>query len=277
MVEEQRQAQRDPASDVMLPASIEAALTTFIEGLSRDLKDGLIAALLYGSAARGDYSPAHSDINIMLVLDEVSAARCDQIALRLNQAQRSATFELFLVTPQELERSADVFPLKFLDIQRHHRVLHGQDPLAKVEIAWGHLRLRVEQQIKTLMFELRVKYMQLSKRPEQLYRVMASTVGDFLISVGALLYLRDPQWWVTGKEHIAEQAKAQLGFDGPLIDRLLSIHRGQVKLSAEQVRDLYDHFMALVDQAAQQVDTLELELAPKVDLSLGDDARMEVA
>lgn len=246
-------------SFIDLPSDLEGAIERLSHTLKKELGSSLESILLYGSAARGDYSPAHSDVNIMLVVDEVSVELCDKLLPALRLAQREATFELFMVTHKELERSADVFPLKFLDIQRHHRVLYGQDPMEGIFIAWDHLRLRVEQQIKALMFELRAQYLLHAKRPEQLHRVLTQSVGGFLIGLGALLYLRDPQWWITGKEHISEQAQAQLGFDGPLMQQLMALHRGQVNLTTEQLRALYDHFMALVDEAAQLVDALVIE------------------
>lgn len=255
-----------------LPSELKGAIERLSQTLKAELGPSLKAIVLYGSAARGDYSPAHSDVNIMLVVDEVSVELCDTLLPALRLAQREATFELFMVTPKELERSADVFPLKFLDIQRHHRVLYGQDPMEGIVIAWDHLRLRVEQQIKSLMFELRAQYLLHAKRPEQLHRVLAQSVGGFLVGVGALLYLRDPQWWITGKEHISELAQTQLGFDGPLMQQLMKLHRGTVTLTSEQLRALYDHFMALVDEAAQLVDELVIEPVTKAEVAGAQEA-----
>ena len=255
----------DPTLEGQLPAPIEQALSALTLALKDTLGDALRSVVLYGSGARGDYDAQHSDLNLLVVLDEVTTASCDAMMAPLHAAQRTALVHVELVTPKDIARSADVFPLKFLDIQRHHRVLLGQDPLQGVQIAWDHLRLRVEQQIKSLMFELRAYYLTHKQRPELLQRKIAQGMGTFLVSVGALLYLRDPQWWITGKAQVAEQAIEQLDLDRPLMTQLLAVHRHSAKLTAAQVNELYDHFMALVDQAADIVDELtDASQAPEV-------------
>lgn len=239
-----------------LPQQTQVVLQRMTTQLVRALGDSLIAVVLYGSAARGDYDPAHSDINLLLVLDEVSTDNCEAIQEPLHVAQREAAIHLEMMTPQEIERSADVFPLLFLDIQRAHELLHGDDPLAKINIAWDHLRLRVEQQIKSQLFDLRRWYLTYQTRPERLGMVLKQAVGKFLGCIGALLYLQDPQWWITGKEHIGEMAVEHLGFDGPLMQQLIQLHRNTLHPTASQVKTLYDHFLALNEDAADLVDQL---------------------
>ncbi|MEC9398165.1 MAG: hypothetical protein VX475_11120, partial [Myxococcota bacterium] len=161
-----------------------------------------------------------------------------------------------IITPQDLQRSADVFPLKFLDIQRNHLVLVGDDPLEGVEIAWDHLRLRVEQELKGVMFSLRRHYLIYERQPDQLVRTMSEQLSAFLIGLGALMFLRDGQWWLSGKEAIARAVPESFGIDEGVLESLLALKRRELELDAEELQVLYGAFMVAAEEVADIVDRL---------------------
>ena len=222
--------------------------------MARALPKDLVSVVLYGSAVRGDWDAAYSDANVLVVLKEVTTSACEALMPALQDAQRDVLVRMDLTTQQELVRSADVFPLLLLDMQRAHEVLYGNNPLEEVEVAWHHLRLRVEQQTKRALFTLRAQYITYYQRPERLEEIIRASVGPLLSSMGALVYLRDPSWWVSGKAHIAQAAVEQLEVDEPLIRTLLSVARRQSHMSAREVRHLFDHVLALHEHIARLVD-----------------------
>lgn len=237
-----------------LPPLIRTALDRMATGMARALPKDLVAVVLYGSAVRGDWDAAHSDANVLVVLKEVTTQTCDALMPALQDAQRDVLVRMDLTTEHELVRSADVFPLLILDIQRAHKVLHGINPLQGVEVAWHHLRLRVEQQTKRALFTLRTQYITFYNRPERLEEIIRGSVGPLISSMGALVYLRDPSWWISGKQHIVEAAVEQLDVDEPLIQTLLRVSRHQTRMSGPEVRQLFDHLLALHEHIALLVD-----------------------
>ncbi len=240
-----------------LEDSARAALRGLCADLSGALGGSLRAIVLHGSAAREDYIPGRSDVNVLVVVDEVTLDACDSALAPWRVAQRDAPVVIELMTTRDLERSTDVFPLRFLNMQRGHSTLWGEDVLSELDIRWDHLRLRVEQLIKELLFELRETYMRHASRPELLGGALSRAYGSYLLGVGALLYLRDGEWWLSGKEKIAEVAARELELDAKLLGKLLELHRGDLDPSPGQVRSLYESFMALVELTADAVDRLE--------------------
>lgn len=240
-----------------LPSALAGPLEAMTAQLVAGLGDHLISALVYGSAARQDWDAQASDVDVMLVLDAVTLETLDAVRPALAIARRAAPIDALVLTPEDLASSADAFPLRFLDIARTHVVLHGLDPMRELDIAWDHLRLRVEQEIKSLMFSLRREYLLHARRPEVLARVLTASLSTFFAGVGALLYLSDPQWWISGKEEVARAASAHLDYDEALMRRLLQLYRGELHPSEEQLRLLYAHTMQLVERAAARVDGLE--------------------
>ena len=242
--------------DVNLPDRTKQKLGELCDQLARALGEDFVGALLYGSAAREDWEEGTSDINLMIVSRRAQLQQCAAITRALRKAQRTLPLHAEIITPQDLQRSADVFPLKFLDIQRNHLVLVGDDPLEGVEIAWDHLRLRVEQELKGVMFTLRRHYLIYEQQPDQLVRTMSEQLSAFLIGLGALMFLRDGQWWLSGKEAIARAVPESFGIDEGVLESLLALKRRELELDAEELQVLYGAFMVAAEEVADIVDRL---------------------
>ena len=242
-----------------LPEKTLTELEVLCERVQLALGEDFVGALLYGSAAREDWVEGLSDINLMIISQRADLPRCAAITAPLRRAQRDIPVHAELITPRDLERSADVFPLKFLDIQRTHHLLAGRDPLADVEIAWDHLRLRVEQQLKSVMFSLRQDYLVYERQPEQLIRTIRRELGAFLMGLGALGFLSDGQWWLSGKEAIAESAVQNFGVEPWLMADLLAIRARKLQPDPERLQQIYAAFMHAAEHLADVVDRLDDE------------------
>src|SRR5260370_25984489 len=76
-----------------LPAEVSAALGRLREDLGRAAGGNLKGLLLYGGVARGRYRPGRSDINLVVLLADMSAAALQAIAPALRAAWRAARVE----------------------------------------------------------------------------------------------------------------------------------------------------------------------------------------
>ncbi|MBX3171281.1 MAG: hypothetical protein KF760_27985 [Candidatus Eremiobacteraeota bacterium] len=114
--------------------------------------DGVV---LYGGVLRGRYQ-AHSDVNLLLLLNDSSAPALRQLELPLTAARRSIRLAPMILESAEVARVADVFPVKMLDIQRHHLLLWGQANLQDLRIDPEHIRLHLEQGLRNIQLRLRV-------------------------------------------------------------------------------------------------------------------------
>jgi hypothetical protein len=193
----------DPLESRGVPAEVAAALNRLRDELLRAAGTNLAGLLLYGGLARGRYRPGKSDVNVVVLLRDVSARSLAAIAPALRAAWRAVRVEPFLLTPDEVRLAADVFPDKFLDIKEHHLVLTGEDPFAQLEIAPEHLRLRVEQALRNLALRFRRRYLVIGDDPAALTLTLADLARPFALELGALLRL-------AGKEAPAEDRTAAL-------------------------------------------------------------------
>ncbi len=108
--------------------TVERVVSPFLSAADAALSNGY-SAVLYGSAARGDYVPGHSDINLILVADALSPARLRALGPALLAWQKSKSGPPLLITRAEWNRATDAFPVEIADMRAAYQVLRGADPV----------------------------------------------------------------------------------------------------------------------------------------------------
>jgi predicted nucleotidyltransferase len=126
-----------------------------VEGLKRAAEDDLVGVIVHGSAARGDFDPARSDVDVVVVLARSSRAVLERVGDVLALGHSAARIEAMILVEPEIERAADVFPVFYEDIKAFHVVVFGRDPFADLVIPTEHSRLRVEQELREMQIRLR--------------------------------------------------------------------------------------------------------------------------
>jgi hypothetical protein len=211
-----------------VPPDTAAALDSFRAELAQAAGPNLAGLLLYGGLARGRYHPGRSDVNVVVLLHDVSAAALAAVAPVLRAAWRALRVEPMLLTPAEVPASAEAFPTKFLDIQRHHVVLAGDDPFAALAVSRERLRAAVEQSLRNLALRLRRRFVAVADQPRVVAALLASVTRPLAIELESLLRL-------AGQEVPAEDrtvavfaaAAAAFGLDGEALAQLAALRRGE--------------------------------------------------
>jgi predicted nucleotidyltransferase len=232
------------------PPDVQARLRQLCEELSRAVGPKLAAVVLYGGVARGRYRPGASDINILIILNEASAETLSAIAGPLRAAWRAVRVEPMVLTQEEVDRVAAVFPTKILDIQERRIVLHGQDPLAEVVIDKQHLRLRTEQELRNLALRLRRRYLAAYDDPTDLALALRRVARGLAVQFSMLLRL-------AGKPIPAEDRTADIysasatafGLDADALARLAAL-RQSTESDGGDVAAWYNRILATVGRAA---------------------------
>src|SRR3990170_7828080 len=60
----------------------------------------------------------------------------------------------FLFTKEELMDGVDVFPIEFLNIRQHHKILYGEDFLKDIQISKKDLRHQLEFEFRSKLIHL---------------------------------------------------------------------------------------------------------------------------
>ncbi len=169
-------------------ASVERVVTPFLAAADAALGAGY-SALLYGSAARGDYVPGRSDINLLLVLDDPSPSRLRALAPAFSAWRRSASEPPLLISRAEWARASDVFPIEITDMRAGYRVVRGADPLDGARVQPADLRQALEREFRGKLLRLRQGYAAAAGDEKALGRLAAASAGTVLVLLRALLAL----------------------------------------------------------------------------------------
>lgn len=238
-----------------IPKSVVDGVERFCREVQEALGEDLQSLVLFGGIPRDEYYPHSSDVNLMLVCRTVTTQVLDRVGPAHRKALLSFRLSPMVLSPEDLRRSTDVFPTKFMLMQRYHTVLHGTDPFSELEISREHLRLRCEQELKNLLLRLRGVYLQ-AQRPEKVEAVLASMISSLLGSLSTLLFLK-AQDFPKRNHEVVQAAAAEFGLDEPTLRDCLGLKSRRNQPTPEQLKSLYDRFMAQVEKAAEIADRME--------------------
>src|ERR1700730_11304174 len=135
--------------------AVERTLDGLVQGLREAGGGNVLGIALSGGCAGGRHTPGISDVNVIVVIADARLATLLPLAPSLTAALRQSQVVAFVVTPAELREAARLFPLKILEIQGNHRLLHGDIHLGGLPVDAESLQLRILQALKSLELRLR--------------------------------------------------------------------------------------------------------------------------
>lgn len=160
--------------------SSDPALNRFVEELKTAAGSHLVSVVLYGSAARGDYTSGTSDFNVLVVLDELEPSTLERLTDPIQRWLRRGQPPPRLLSPSLIADSADVFPIEFLDLKASRVVLFGADPFSHLEVRTGYLRLQCERELREKLMRLREAYIDVHAHPKRLRRLLTESYTTFV-------------------------------------------------------------------------------------------------
>jgi predicted nucleotidyltransferase len=165
---------------------MQQAVSDIITPVLRET-DGILgtgySAVLYGSAARDEFLPGVSDVNLLFVCETLPPAGLRRLAPALRELHRRNQPPPLLIEAEEWRRASDVFPIELTDMRTAHAVLRGADPVAGLPVEASELRQALEQELRARLLRLRRIYAWHAEEPEELGQAAARTIS----SVAALL------------------------------------------------------------------------------------------
>jgi hypothetical protein len=168
--------------------SVERIVSPFLAAADAALGAGY-SAVLYGSAARGDYIAGRSNTNLMLVLDDASPARLQAMAPAFATWRGAASEPPLLISRAEWARASDVFPIEITDMRAGYQVLRGPDPLALARVDRADLRQALERELRGKLLRLRQGYAAAAGDEKALGEIAAGSAGTILVLLRSLLTL----------------------------------------------------------------------------------------
>jgi len=96
---------------------------SFVHLLKQQSGENLLSIVLYGGYAKKDFTYGKSNVNMLMVFENVDMKVLDTISFTIQKAIADFRLSPFILTSSEIEPSSDVFAVKLFDIQNHHKLL----------------------------------------------------------------------------------------------------------------------------------------------------------
>ncbi len=211
------------------------------------------SAVLYGSAARGDWHPELSDINLLLVADELLPAQLRALGAALAELPKAWRTPPMLLTRQEWHTATDVFPIELTDMSLSHEVVRGSDPLVGLQANPTHLRDALERELRTKVVRLRLGYALRVGDPDALGEFATATLAAVLVLARTTLVLSGrpvPQTPV-----LVVQAFAELTGSPAAPLAAVAGHRNDLAWRCEP--ELFESYLDAIAAAAAYLDTFQ--------------------
>jgi predicted nucleotidyltransferase len=155
---------------------MENKLEKLAEQLKKAWEDNLVSLIIYGSAVRGDHVSGQSNINLLIILKEVTLETLSRVERIFRSARHLRVHPVFW-TLDEIASAKDVFPIEFADIAVSHRVLLGADPFQAPTLDKKNLRHQLEFELRSKLQRMRTAWFEVkgSRRRLREFLVQAGT------------------------------------------------------------------------------------------------------
>ena len=237
--------------------AVLAATRRWLEPVRAALGPEFLAAYLTGSVLTQGFDERHSRVNLLVVTRALSLDVLDAVANQLPADHKPPHVHPLFVTQRQMEKSLDVFPIEWIDIQERHVLVEGHDVLGGIHVPRGNLRIQLEHDLGARLIALRQAYLANAKRPEELGAVLKAAASGFTTLCRTLLRLKGETPPAEAPK-VIQRAADVFGLDA---QGLLSAHRVRYAGSRPkrgELLALYRKFLVEVDRLVNAIDEMRV-------------------
>ena len=233
----------------------EKQISDFVNSLQTAAGENLQSVILYGSAASGEFNPEFSNINLLCILRETSFAALAAIAPAVERWSAGKRPAPLVFTRDEMERSADVFVIEFLDMRENHRVLLGEDVLKSLPIKMTLHRAQLEYEMREKLILLRERLLLASGQESRLWELLHHSLPAFATLFRHTLIALGSAAPKSTREAVQALA-ARVSFDPSAFLQLLDIREHKADRRSFDVKEVFARYLSAIQQATLAVDTM---------------------
>jgi hypothetical protein len=236
-------------------AKTTMTLEVLTERLQRDLGDALVAAVLYGSGARGERVEQRSDYNVLVIVRALTPASLRALAPTTAEWRAAGNPPPLLLTEGEWRSSRDVFAMEVADILDRHRVLAGTMPAEPSGVDAAHLRHQLEFEAMGKLLALRQGILAAGANVDAELALLVASKSAVLVLFRTLLRVHGEAAGA-GAEQVVRQAAARAGFDPAPFVEVVAHVAGTAKIPAARADAVLTAYHAGLERFVAHVDAL---------------------
>lgn len=229
------------------------AIEKYVRAILSRFGDDVLSIIMYGSAVKDNYFPGASDLNLMVVFPEFTTEKLKAISPIVKGFRGRNRIESFVMGLNDIETSTDVFPIRYLDIKKHHRILAGKPIFDEIEIDSSNIRYDLERQVRNISLRLRQMYMHSNYTAGELRSMVVSNFSGFSRHLATLLYLMNVETPVK-KEDIIKKSGEHLQLNVSVLEKIISLKQGGNTPPRVSMLKIFDEYLEIVNAVVEIVD-----------------------
>jgi predicted nucleotidyltransferase len=233
----------------------EQLLAQFVTRAQKHLADNLASIVLYGSAARGEFDPQHSDITLLVLTHHLRSTHLIAAAPLVSWWREQRQPQPLFFTPQELATATDAFPIEFHDIRSAHKTLHGPDPIPAMAINPQIHRIQLEHELRTNLLRLRQKAILNCTDHRALLHLMVDSVTTFLLLLRHTMLLQGHTPPHPRRQLLDAAFRANLVQPLPFA-QLIDLREGKLSPKTVDSVQLFEDYLTQIQSLVSAVDAL---------------------
>lgn len=214
-------------------------LDELLNNLEQTLKDNLVSVFIFGSQASVEVENLQSNINLMVILNELSAEKLQNISKPVSSWVKAKNPVPVIMDINEWNSSFDVYAMECMDIKEHHRILCGKDITSVISVKKDDLRLQCEAEVKNLFLKYRLAYMMDYKSNGEMQKLLNNMMKSFMVISRTVLRLNDKPVPECPYETISQSA-ALTGINAEMFTKILKVKLNEEKFSKEELTQTCD-------------------------------------
>ena len=234
-------------------ATVSRIVDPFLAEVDQALGSGY-SAVLYGSAARDDFIPGRSNINLMLVLDQIDPQILRSLGRAFTGWRKGSRERPLVLSRTEWERASDAFPIEITDMRLSYQVLRGPDPVQGIQVDRTDLRKALEREFRGKLLRLRQGYATYAPDPKALGTLALQSAATILVLLRGALTLIGKSV-PSDSSQLATAAASAIGFEA---EPVLHVVRHRAEREWRCGAPEFELYMGAVEQAARFLDQLQL-------------------
>jgi predicted nucleotidyltransferase len=220
----------------------------------------LRSVVVFGSLPRGEAIPGVSDLNLLVILESITAQTLVKTAPVLQQWIRQGNTPPYLYSAEEWAGMQDSFAIEISDMNDAREVLWGIDPVAVDSVTYAGLRQQTEREIRDTLLHLRLRLMVATSGPSDIGSLLLSGFPSFNAYMRAALRLAGQSPGLETRA-VIERAAKLIGADATPMLTCYEARRTTHRLEVAMTDSLLEQYLAFVRALLQHVDALPANYA----------------
>ncbi|MEA2115960.1 MAG: hypothetical protein U9P36_11350 [Thermodesulfobacteriota bacterium] len=227
--------------------NISSHFEDFSEVIMSDSPVNILSIHVVGSALTPDFIPGQSDVNSIVVVNEITLEFLDFIVRLGKKYSQYGVAAPLLMTPGYIETSLDVFPVEFLNFSAIHHTMFGPDILRDLSIDSTHLLLQCEREVKSKLLWLHQGYIESLDDEKQLVVWLSNSITGYIPLFRAILFL-DGHKLMLSAEDTAAALEKYIGLDTKIFKKIVQLKNPDTAEDDEQLCNCFaDYYKATQD------------------------------